>query len=114
MPGCGEGAYARHNFRFTIKEVNFSLNRWEVLACAPEKHVPDVLIESLFCLLRGPEIPLPFPQTLARVGKSGLALGIGVPANVVRVPMRQDDRVNVSRGNFLGLQIVKQSASGWG
>ena len=64
-----------------------------------------------FVRLGGPEIPFAFRQNAAGHGKSRLALMIGVPANVVWMSMCEDDRVNVLRGNSLGLQIVEEHAS---
>ena len=60
-----------------------------------------------FC---GPKVPLFFPHDEAGIGESRFTLAKGVPADVIWMSMREDDRVNVSRRNPLDMQILKQSS----
>ncbi len=114
VAGCRDGAYTRHDLFLAIQEVDFPLNRRKVRAGKFYKDFSEVLIKFLFGLPRDPEIPLALPHNVASVGKSWLAVGIGVPANVVWMPMRENDRVNVLRSYPHILQVLHESSCGWG
>ena len=80
----------------------------EVIACECEQDLfYDVVDLELFQAgLRCPEIPFDFRYNVAGVGKGGLALAVGIPADVIQVPVREDDGIYVSGVNPRRPQVL--------
>lgn len=97
-----------------VDEIELILKWEEVVARDGGKGFLAMIIDAQLRQvgLRGPKIPFVLPHDVASVGEGWFALTVDVPADVVRMTMRENDRVDVLRGNPFGLQIGNQFTCG--